>query len=307
MFIVLAIGKTFLILLFVFVCIVAAILFFPVSYELDLDLEERRASVRINWLLRLVRFRFHVKERMEAVLSVLCFRLDFTDPEAKKRRAGRRAAKQRRQFEKQEKKRKRRQKKKKRKETAADRANTPRDREETLVSVSGEPHSQQNTEEVSGEEAAKKSPEENGSRDSGSENGASAEKLSDKAGRMFGYLGTFRRIFGLVRKYEVLSTVWPKLVRFLKRVRPRVVRGRIAFGLEDPAATGQLTGLIAVIPLFYETELCISPDFETEETYVRGNIYIKGHLLLIHVLVLLIGLIREKKLRSFVGAARKRA
>ena len=85
MVIVLAVGKTVLILLLILVCIAAVLLLAPICYELDLDLEEKRADVRASWLLRLVRFRFRMEERMEAVLSVLFFRRDFLDPEEKKK------------------------------------------------------------------------------------------------------------------------------------------------------------------------------------------------------------------------------
>ena len=73
MVIVLAVGKTVLILLLILACIAAVLLLAPICYELDLDLEEKRAEVRASWLLRLVRFRFRMEERMEAVLSVLVF------------------------------------------------------------------------------------------------------------------------------------------------------------------------------------------------------------------------------------------
>ena len=128
---------------------------------------------------------------------------------------------------------------------------------------------------------------------------------ADAAGTALGYAGMFRRILGLVRKYEVLSVVWPKLGKFLRRIRPRKIAGRIVFGLDDPAATGKLTGGIAMVPLFYETELVISPDFETDETYIRGTVTVRGHILLLHALILVVGLAREKRIRAFIGAVRK--
>ena len=130
-------------------------------------------------------------------------------------------------------------------------------------------------------------------------------KLADAAGAALGYAGMFRRILGLVRKYEVLSVVWPKLGKFLRRIRPRKIAGRIVFGLDDPAATGKLTGGIAMVPLFYETELVISPDFETAETYIRGTVTVRGHILLLHALILVVSLAREKRIRAFIGAVRK--
>ena len=80
MVIVLAVGKTVLVLLLILVCIAAVLLLAPICYELDLDLEEKRADVRASWLLRLVRFRFRMEERMVAVIYVLFFLLFFVYP-----------------------------------------------------------------------------------------------------------------------------------------------------------------------------------------------------------------------------------
>ena len=74
MIILLAIGKTVLILFLVIICILAIVLLMPVVYELDADIDEKRVDIRVNWLFKLVRFRFHLKDGMEAVLSVLFFK-----------------------------------------------------------------------------------------------------------------------------------------------------------------------------------------------------------------------------------------
>lgn len=292
MIILLAIGKTVLILFLVLICILAVVFLMPISYELDVDIDEKRVDVRVNWLFKLVRFRFHLKERLEAALFILFFKRDFTDPEARKKRA----AKKQKKLQRQERKRKRKLKRQ-RKDFEKKRTVTPRPQEKQADSGIHEPAEEFQTSQETGQET-----------DQEAAPGVkrSLGKLLEAAGNVFGYVNVFRRILGLVREYEIISLVWPKLSRFLGRIRPRKMRGRIVFGLEDPAATGQLTGVIAMIPLFYQTEIRISPDFETDETYIRGNIYIKGHMLLIHAVILIVGLVREKKIRSFIGAVRKR-
>lgn len=317
MIILFSIGKIFLILLFVFICILAAVLFAPVSYELDLDIDEKRVDVRINWLLKLVRFRFYMKERMEAVLSILFFKLDFTDPEAKKKRVARKAVRQSRKRKKQEKKKeKERRKQRKTYEKQKKARQAPGESRPEQEAVRPSPDKEQEAVPVkydrdtgqADSEAAENADFSESSEESGGSRGMkeSLKGLWDTVGKAFGYVGTFRKILNLVREYEVFSTVWPGLVRFLKRIRPRKMSGRIAFGLDDPAATGQITGAIAMIPLFYETDIRISPDFETEKAYVQGNIYIKGRMHLIHALIFIVGLIRSKKIRLFIGAVRNR-
>ncbi|MEI3338924.1 MAG: hypothetical protein V8R80_02370 [Eubacterium sp.] len=89
-------------------CLIGIVLFVPVFYELDADIDEDKYTFRLSWLFSLIRFCFTYQEKMTAVLSVLFFRADFADP---KRRAAREEKKKKRQ----EKKRKKAQKKKNRK------------------------------------------------------------------------------------------------------------------------------------------------------------------------------------------------
>ena len=303
MVIVLAVGKTVLVLLLILVCIAAVLLLAPICYELDLDLEEKRADVRASWLLRLVRFRFRMEERMEAVLSVLFFRRDFLDPEEKKKRAQKKAKRAARKREKRI-----RQEKKRKKKDQKQRTEVP------ASEVSGMETPSVASEDITSEDIASEGMDPGGMEDSPHPDGGSGRgsgireslgKLADAAGAALGYAGMFRRILGLVRKSEVLSVVGPTLGKFLRRIRPRKIAGRIVFGLDDPAATGKLTGGIAMVPLFYETELVISPDFETDETYIRGTVTVRGHILLLHALILVVGLAREKRIRAFIGAVRK--
>ncbi len=313
MIILLSIGKTVLILFLVIICILAVVLLMPVRYELDADIDEKRVDIRVNWLFKLVRFRFHLKERMEAALFILFFKKDFTDPGARKKRAEKKVKrKARRQRKRQRQRRKSERRRKKLKREYEKRQGSERAPEKNTRSAEKSAGINSGTASSPGQDSRERSSG-SGATDRGfaekkQDSGVllSVRKLIGAVGNVFRSAGDFRKILGLVRKYELISAVWPEFSHFLRRVRPGIVKGQIFFGLEDPAATGQITGVIAMIPLFYQTGLRISPDFETEETYVRGNVYIKGHMLLIHAVILIAGLVREKRIRLFIGAVRKR-
>ena len=74
-----------------------------------------------------------------------------------------------------------------------------------------------------------------------------------------------RQAFGLCRE---------ELLRLVRHVLPRKVRGNIRFGLEDPAATGQLFGLYCAFCQFPGWELAVEPDFE--QPVLEGELEIKG-------------------------------
>ena len=70
------------IVLCVIIGILAMILFVPVCYKVDADIDEMDYTVRARWLGWLIRFEFRWKEKAHAVLKILWFVIDLTDPEA---------------------------------------------------------------------------------------------------------------------------------------------------------------------------------------------------------------------------------
>ena len=108
-----------------------------------------------------------------------------------------------------------------------------------------------------------------------------------------------------MREQELIPAVWTKLKTFLLHIRPRVLQGHLQFGLSDPANTGQVLGGFAMIAYVYQTELQIKPDFEAVEYYIKGQLYTRGHICCIHLVVLLIRLLLDKKLRGVIHMIRE--
>lgn len=66
------------------------------------------------------------------------------------------------------------------------------------------------------------------------------------------------------------------LKKMWKHVRPRKLQGNIHFGLEDPATTGQLLGVVGMLYPVYRNHFVIAPDFEQQ--IFEGKIYAKGRV-----------------------------
>ena len=66
------------------------------------------------------------------------------------------------------------------------------------------------------------------------------------------------------------------LKKMWKHVRPRKLQGSIHFGLEDPATTGQLLGVVGMLYPVYRNHFVIAPDFEQQ--IFEGKIYAKGRV-----------------------------
>ena len=126
------------------------------------------------------------------------------------------------------------------------------------------------------------------------------------AGSILDKVKTALAVISYLREQELISAVWVKLQVFLLRIRPRKLSGHLKFGLSNPADTGQILGVIAMVPLFYQTELQIEPDFEAEDNYVQGQVYVKGHICCIHLVILIIRLLRDEKIRTLIRTIREK-
>ena len=103
------------IVLCVIIGILAMILFVPVCYKVDADIDEMDYTVRARWLGWLIRFEFRWKEKAHAVLKILWFVIDLTDPEAVAVRKANKEVKARKKQEKKQKKEMRKSRKEQRK------------------------------------------------------------------------------------------------------------------------------------------------------------------------------------------------
>lgn len=70
----------------------------------------------------------------------------------------------------------------------------------------------------------------------------------------------------------------------LKKYGPKHLKADVVYGMEDPAATGQVLAALSILPFLYYDRVSIRPDFEAEKFYIEGNWDIRGRIQLIHLL-----------------------
>lgn len=73
------------------------------------------------------------------------------------------------------------------------------------------------------------------------------------------------------------------VIKLLKRIAPRRIKGQVHFGFEDPATTGKILMYLALIYPVMPKKLKIEPSFT--DTDIFGDISVKGRLALIYPLV----------------------
>lgn len=90
------------------------------------------------------------------------------------------------------------------------------------------------------------------------------------------------------------------VIGLLKKYGPKHMKADVAYGMEDPAATGQVLAVLSVLPFLYYDEVSIMPDFEAERFYIEGSWDIRGRIQVIHLLKAAIQIWRNPDVKHFI-------
>lgn len=87
-----------------------------------------------------------------------------------------------------------------------------------------------------------------------------------------------------------------ELIFFIKKIKPDKIKGYIRFGLEDPYNTGRVLAMLSVLYPFYGENFQIHPEFERE--IIEGDVFFKGRIHLMHLLLVLSRLYFDKNVKT---------
>lgn len=136
--------------------------------------------------------------------------------------------------------------------------------------------------------------------------GQQLKRQAEKLRRLFHSLSELKaKLFHYIEIWQEEET--QTLIRSLKgylfyllhHIRPRRGRGYLKYGFPDPALTGQLTGLFYVLRPLAFSELALEPVFETDEILLEGDLVIRGHIRMVHLVRVGLKLLFDKNLKHF--------
>lgn len=79
-----------------------------------------------------------------------------------------------------------------------------------------------------------------------------------------------------------LTVLKINVIKLLKHLNPKKIKGKVTYGTGDPASTGQQLGYMAVaLPLYYN-KIDITPDFS--QKIFQGDIFMKGRVRVCNIL-----------------------
>jgi hypothetical protein len=91
----------------------------------------------------------------------------------------------------------------------------------------------------------------------------------------------------------------------LKCIMPSKLKLNASYSTGSPDTTAQIFGILAMFPIGYTNRWNINPDFEAEEAYADGDMNIKGHFFIVQILILLLGVLFDKKCRRLYHKLKK--
>ena len=97
---------------------------------------------------------------------------------------------------------------------------------------------------------------------------------------------------------HVVKKTLGELKYLLKHFGIRKIASDLTFSLADPALTGQILGLLCIIPVLYTGDVHIYPDFEAEQLYIKGTFSVKGRVRIIRLLIVAVRMILDKEVRT---------
>lgn len=100
--------------------------------------------------------------------------------------------------------------------------------------------------------------------------------------------------------HNVLKKIFRELKYLFAHFGFRKIKTDLFFCAGDPALTGQILGILAMFPILYRYEFGIIPDFESDKAYIKGTFNVVGRIRLIHILVTSCRLIFDKEVRMVI-------
>lgn len=97
---------------------------------------------------------------------------------------------------------------------------------------------------------------------------------------------------------EMLVLVFRQILYLLHHSRIRNWKGELYLSMEDPYTLGQVLQGVALIAPFLGDSFHVYPEFD--DSYYYGDLRIKGKFRLIHIVIVAVRLLRNRKFRELL-------
>ena len=123
------------------------------------------------------------------------------------------------------------------------------------------------------------------------------KQFKDKSDKIKNGIEKLKREYSDERNKAAFSHLKKELFIILKRICPRRLRLTMVYSTGSPDTTGISLGILACFPVGYTNRWRITPDFESEKPYAKGNFDIKGHVIVISIFAATLRILFDKNCR----------
>ena len=123
------------------------------------------------------------------------------------------------------------------------------------------------------------------------------KQFKDKSEKIKNCIYKLKREYSDERNKAAFSHLKKELFTILKRICPRRLKLTMVYSTGSPDTTGISLGVLACFPVGYTNRWRITPDFESENPYAKGSFDIKGHVIVISILVATLRILFDKNCR----------
>lgn len=127
------------------------------------------------------------------------------------------------------------------------------------------------------------------------------EKIDDIKEQINGILEKVSYYIDLLQQDDtkhLISHILKVLGKILKSIRPRKLKINAVFGFESPDTTGKIYGFTCMLYPYYGKDIHIIPDFE--RSVIQGDIYIRGRIFIIVLVINALKIILDRKLYKVI-------
>ena len=127
--------------------------------------------------------------------------------------------------------------------------------------------------------------------------------LAEKIRNLKHKANQYKRFLRASHTRQAWEVVKKNLIRLLKHIKPKKIRGNLTYGTGDPASTGQQLGYMSVaLPLYYN-KIEITPDFSRK--IFDGDIFVKGRLRVFNILIYACKVVLNKYVKKTIRHFKK--
>uniref|UniRef100_UPI0040566B2F hypothetical protein n=1 Tax=Agathobacter sp. TaxID=2021311 RepID=UPI0040566B2F len=137
------------------------------------------------------------------------------------------------------------------------------------------------------------------------------EKIKGMISKIKGTINKIKQVWNEIkaiikdeRNQSAVRHIKNEILSLLKSFLPVKSKINGVFSTGSPDTTGQVFGVIAVLPFMYQNEWSLTPDFTAESAYFEGSFYAKGRIYLYKIVGMLLRILLDKNCRRLYTVIR---